>query len=63
MIPKKIIESLVGVDVYIYIKNIDREFPGVIEEITDDDIIKLKDKYNNTTYIPISDIDIITERR
>jgi hypothetical protein len=63
MIPKKIIDSLVGVDVYIYIKNIDREFAGVIDDITEDDIIKLKDKYNNTTYIPISEVDIVTERR
>ena len=63
MIPKKIITSLIGVDVYIYIKHMDREFAGVIEEITNDDIIKLKDKYNNTSYIPLSEVDVITERR
>jgi hypothetical protein len=63
MFPKSIIEKLINNDVYIYIRNIDREFGGVLEEITNDDIIKLKDKYNNLIHIPLDLIDIVTERR
>ncbi len=63
MIPKKIIERLVKTDVYIYIRHIDREFGGVLDSITDDDMIVLKDKYNNLIYIPIDLIDVITERQ
>lgn len=63
MFPKSIIEKLMNNDVYIYIRNIDREFGGVLEEITNDDIIKLKDKYNNLIHIPLDLIDIVTERR
>lgn len=63
LIPKKIVERLVNTDVYIYIRDIDREFGGVLESITEDDIIILKDKYNNLIYIPIGIIDVITERQ
>lgn len=63
MIPKKVIEKLIGNNVYIYVKNIDREFGGVLESITEDDIVILEDKYNNRINIPLDIIDIITERR
>ncbi|MFO7794713.1 MAG: hypothetical protein ACQERB_00735 [Promethearchaeati archaeon] len=63
MIPKNIIESLIGVGVYIYIKNINEKFSGTLVRITDEDLAVLEDKYNNSTYIPISEIDVITERR
>ena len=63
MIPKKVVERLVKSNVYIYIRNIDREFGGMLESITENDIIVLKDKYNNLIYIPIDIIDVITERQ
>jgi hypothetical protein len=63
MFPKSIIENLKDSDVYIYIRNIDREFGGVLQDITSDDIIILKDKYNNLIHIPLDLIDIVTERR
>ena len=63
MIPKTLLEKLVGNDVYIYVKNMDREFGGIVDSITKDDIIVLKDKYNNLIHIPIDLIDVITERR
>lgn len=63
MFPKSLIEKFVHNNVYIYIRNIDREFSGVLEEITSDDIIVLKDKYNNLIYIPLDLIDIVTERQ
>jgi ribosome maturation factor RimP len=63
MIPKKIVNELIDVDVYIYIKNISEKFSGTLTRITEDDLVVLKDKYNNNTYIPLSEIDVITERR
>ncbi|MFX1257385.1 MAG: hypothetical protein ACFFAN_05985 [Promethearchaeota archaeon] len=63
MIPKSLIEKLVNNGVYIYIKSINKEFTGVIKSIIEDDIITLEDSKNNRTYIPISLIDVITERR
>ncbi|MBD3214478.1 MAG: hypothetical protein GF311_17835 [Candidatus Lokiarchaeota archaeon] len=63
MIPKKIVNELIDVDVYIYIKNISEKFSGTLIRITEDDLVVLKDKYNNNTYIPLSEIDVITERR
>ncbi|MFX1588711.1 MAG: hypothetical protein ACFFC1_11190 [Promethearchaeota archaeon] len=63
MIPKTIFEKLVGNDVYIYIRNMDREFGGILDSITKDDIVVLKDKYNNLIHIPIDIIDVVTERR
>ncbi len=63
MFPKSIIENLKDSDVYIYIRNIDREFGGVLQDITSNDIIILKDKYNNLIHIPLDLIDIVTERR
>jgi len=63
MIPKKLIEGLVGNNVYIYIKDIDREFGGILDSFTADNIIVLKDKYNNLIHIPIDIVDVVTERR
>ncbi|MFX1592814.1 MAG: hypothetical protein ACFFB6_08105 [Promethearchaeota archaeon] len=63
MIPKKIVENIVNNDVYIYIKNVNKEFAGKIISITDADIIVLEDKNQNLSYIPISEISVITERR
>lgn len=63
MIPKKIVENLVDNDVYIYIKNIAKEFAGKIISITEVDLVGLEDKNNNLAYIPISEMSVITERR
>lgn len=63
MIPKTLFEKLVGNDVYIYVRNMNREFGGNFDSITKDDIVVLKDKYNNLIHIPMDIIDVITERR
>jgi len=63
MIPKEIVEKLIGNGVYIYIKGVNKEFAGIVESITPDNILILKDKNNNLSYIPLAEIDIITERR
>ncbi len=63
MIPKEIVVKLIGIGVYIYIKGITKEFAGIVESITPDNILVLKDKNNNLSYIPLAEIDIITERR
>jgi hypothetical protein len=63
MIPRKIIDDLVDNYVYIYIKNVSREFAGIIKSITDSDIVVLADKNENLSYIPLSEISVITERR
>ena len=63
MIPKKIVENLVNNDVYIYIKNMTKEFAGKITSITEADLVVLEDKNENLVYIPISEISVITERR
>jgi len=63
MIPKEIVKKLVNNGVYIYIKGINKEFGGIVESITPDEILVLKDKNNNLSYIPLAEIDIITERR
>jgi hypothetical protein len=63
MFPKSIIENLKNNDVYIYIRHIDREFSGIVMEITNDNIVVLKDKYNNLIHIPIDLIDVVTDRR
>lgn len=63
MIPKSLIEKLIEKEVYIYVKNQSREFAGIIQSITDDEVIVLENKYNNLVYIPISEVDVITERR
>jgi len=63
MIPRKIVENLVDSYVYIYIKNLGKEFAGKITSITESDIIILQDKNENLSYIPLSEISIITERR
>ena len=44
MIPKKIVENLVDNDVYIYIKNIAKEFAGKIISITEADLVVLEVK-------------------
>ncbi len=63
MIPKSLIEKLVQKEVYIYVRNQSREFAGIIQSITDEGVIVLENKYNNLVYIPISEVDVITERR
>ncbi len=63
MIPKSLIEKLVQKEVYIYVRNQSREFAGIIQSIADDEVIVLENKYNNLVYIPISEVDVITERR
>ncbi len=63
MIPKSLIEKLVQKEVYIYVRNQSREFAGIIQSIFDDEVIVLENKYNNLVYIPISEVDVITERR
>ena len=63
MIPRSLLESLIEKEVYIYVKHQGREFGGIIQSITEDDILVLLNKYNNLVYIPISEIDVITERR
>ena len=62
MFPKSMIEKMKNIDVYIYIRNLDREFSGVLQDITNDNVAILKDKYNNLIHIPIDLIDVITER-
>jgi hypothetical protein len=62
MFPKSMIEKMKKIDVYIYIRNLDREFSGVLKDVTDDNIAILEDKYNNLIHIPIDLIDVITER-
>jgi len=63
MIPKEIIKKLVNNGVYIFIKGINKEFAGIIKSITEDEIVILEDPKNNITYIPLSIIDVVTERR
>lgn len=63
MVIKEISKKLVNCAVYIYIKGINKEFAGIIESITSDNILVLKDKNDNLSYIPLDAIDIITERR
>ncbi|MFX0041818.1 MAG: hypothetical protein ACFE8L_02800 [Candidatus Hodarchaeota archaeon] len=63
MIPKSLIEKLVQKEVYIYVKNQSREFAGIIQSIIDEEVIVLENKYNNLVYIPMSEVDVITERR
>ncbi len=63
MIPKSLIEKLVQKEVYIYVRNQSREFAGIIQSIADEEVIVLENKYNNLVYIPISEVDVITERR
>ncbi|MBD3253972.1 MAG: hypothetical protein GF383_02715 [Candidatus Lokiarchaeota archaeon] len=63
MIPKGLIEKLVKNDIYIYIRHIDKEFAGVIEEITEENLVILRDRNNNLVHIPIDLIDVLTDRR
>ncbi|MFX1375089.1 MAG: hypothetical protein ACFFA0_04700 [Promethearchaeota archaeon] len=63
MITRKIIEDLVNKFVYIYIKNISKDFAGRIKSINECDIILLEDKNENISYIPLSEVSVITERR
>ncbi len=63
MIPKNLIENLVNNGVYVYIRGINIEFAGVLKSITEDDIVVLEDNKNNLINIPLSLIDVITERR
>lgn len=63
MIPKNLIEKLMNNGVYVYIRGINIEFAGVIKSITEDDVVVLEDNKNNLIHIPISLIDVVTERR
>ena len=63
MIPKKVFTDLVDSHVYIYVKNVSKEFAGKVLSITDDDLVILEDKNNNLSHIPISVVTVITERR
>ena len=63
MIPKNLIEKLVNNGVYVYIRGINIEFAGVIKSITEDDVVVLEDNKNNLIHIPLSLIDVVTERR
>ena len=63
MIPKNLIEKLVDNGVYVYIRGINIEFAGVVKSITEDDVVVLEDNKNNLINIPLSLIDVITERR
>ncbi|MBN1800486.1 MAG: hypothetical protein JW891_03215 [Candidatus Lokiarchaeota archaeon] len=63
MIPKKIVENLVNNHVFIYLRHIDKEFAGVIRAINESDLILLEDKNAHITYIPLSEIIAITERK
>jgi hypothetical protein len=63
MIPRKIVEDLIDNFVYVYIKEIGKEFAGRIKTINEFDILLLEDKNENISYIPISEITVITERR
>lgn len=63
MIPKNLIEKLVNNGVYVYIRGINIEFAGVIKSITEDNVVVLEDNKNNLIHIPLSLIDVITERR
>jgi hypothetical protein len=62
MILKTIIEKLVDNYVYIYVKNIAKEFAGKLLSL-ETGIITIEDKNNNLIYIPMSEVTIITERR
>ena len=63
MIPKTLLEGLIEKEVYVYTKHQNKEFPGIVKSITDDYVLILANKYNNLVYIPISEIDVVTERR
>ncbi len=63
MIARKIIEGLVDTFVYVYIKNIGKEFGGILKSINEFDNVIIEDKNENLIYIPLSEISVITERR
>ena len=63
MIPRKIVEGLVDCYVYVYIKNLSKEFAGKINSLTESDIIILEDKNENLIYIPLSEVSVITDRK
>ena len=63
MIPKSIIEKFIDIDVYIFVKGINEKFSGNLIELANDDVLRIKDKYYNVTYIPLSEVIVITERQ
>ena len=63
MIPKSRIESLIDSYAYIYVKNISKEFGGKIKFINENDIIAIEDKNNNISYIPRSEVQVLTDRQ
>jgi hypothetical protein len=60
---KSILKNLKGKKIDVYVKNLGQYalFQGVLKEITEE-IIVLKSRYNKISYIPISEIIIVTER-
>ena len=48
--------------VYIYTKDINKEFAGIVKSINESDIVILEDKNKNITNIPLAEISIVTER-
>jgi len=63
MIPRKTIENLVNTNVYLYVKNVTKEFGGLLKAISDSDVVTLADKNNNLIHIPLSEIIVVTERQ
>lgn len=63
MIPKSRIESLIDSYAYIYVKNISKKFGGKIKFINENDIIAIEDKNNNISYIPRSEVQVLTDRQ
>jgi ribosome maturation factor RimP len=63
MIPRKKFDELKGNFVYIYVRNVEKEFGGKIVSIDEFDILTIEDKNNNLVHIPLSEILIVTERR
>jgi hypothetical protein len=62
MLVKSILKNLKGKKIDVYVKNLGQYglFQGVLQEITEG-IIALKSRYNKISYIPISEIIIVTE--
>ena len=63
MIPRKKFEELKDKFVYIYVRNLEKEFGGKVVSIDEFDNLTIEDKNNNLVHIPLSEILIVTERR
>lgn len=62
MLVKSILKSLKGKKIDVYVRDLGQYglFQGVLQDITEE-IILLKSRYNKISYIPISEIIIVTE--